>query len=168
MSGDSIGKPYPKGSFLCSSDRACRRQRVEAIPVSRTSDAEGMLSGFSWPPRRRVGHSHKVALGRFLDDGVIPIDNGIVERLHVCAALTRKHYLFAGPDAGGERAAIAYTILGCCRLADVNPVEYLADILPRFARGLRLRDVPAMLPGASKAARQAVGPSDARAAAPGS
>lgn len=32
---------------------------------------------------------HKVALGRFLDSGVIPIDNGIVERLHVRAALTR-------------------------------------------------------------------------------
>lgn len=99
--------------------------------------------------------NHKVALGRFLEDGVIPIDNGIVERLHVRAALTRKNYLFAGSDTGGERAAIAYTILGCCRLADVNPVEYLADILPRLARGLRLRDVPAMLPAAWKAARQA-------------
>jgi transposase len=99
--------------------------------------------------------NHKVALGRFLEDGVIPIDNGIVERLHVRAALTRKNYLFAGSDTGGERAAIAYTILGCCRLADVNPVEYLTDVLPRLARGLRLRDVPAMLPAAWKAARQA-------------
>jgi hypothetical protein len=99
--------------------------------------------------------NHKVALGRFLEDGVIPIDNGIVERLHVRAALTRKNYLFAGSDTGGERAAIAYTILGCCRLAGVNPVEYLTDVLPRLARGLRLRDVPAMLPAAWKAARQA-------------
>ena len=99
--------------------------------------------------------NHKAALGRFIEDGVIPIDNGIVERLHVRAALTRKNFLFAGSDTGGERAAIAYTILGCCRLADVNPVEYLTDILPRLARGLRLRDVPAMLPAAWKAARQA-------------
>jgi transposase len=106
---------------------------------------------------RAIGYMtrHQGALGRFLDDGVIPIDNGIVERLHVRAALTRKNFLFAGSDTGGERAAIAYTILGCCRLADVNPVEYLADILPRLARGLRLSDVPAMLPAAWKAARQA-------------
>jgi transposase len=110
--------------------------------------------------------NHKVALGRFLDDGVIPIDNGIVERLHVRAALTRKNYLFAGSDTGGDRAAIAYTILGCCRLADVNPVEYLTDVLPRLARGLRLRDVPAMLPAAWKAARQAAAPGAAPAAAP--
>ena len=37
----------------------------------------------------------------------------------------------------------------------MNPVEYLTDVLPRLARGLRLRDVPAMLPAAWKAARQA-------------
>ena len=112
------------------------------------------------PPASALGAAirymtnHKVALGRFLEDGVIPIDNGIVERLHVRAALTRKNFLFAGSDTGGERAAIAYTILGCCRLADVNPVEYLTDVLPRLARGVRLRDVPAMLPAAWKAARQ--------------
>jgi transposase len=110
--------------------------------------------------------SHRQALGRFLEDGVIPIDNGIVERLHIRAALTRKNFLFAGSDTGGERAAIAYTILGCCRLAGMNPVEYLTDILPRLARGVRLRDVPAMLPAAWKAARQVVAPVAEPVAAP--
>jgi transposase len=78
-----------------------------------------------------------------------------VERLHVRAALTRKNFLFAGSDAGGERAAIAYTILGCCRLADVNPVEYLRDVLPRLARRVRLRELPDLLPARWKAAREA-------------
>ena len=104
------------------------------------------------PPASKLGEAiryltnHRIALGRFLEDGVIPMDNGIVERLHVRAALTRKNYLFAGSDAGGERAAIAYTILGCCRLANVNPVEYLADVLPRLARRIRLRDMYALMP----------------------
>ncbi|MBI2897153.1 MAG: transposase domain-containing protein [Deltaproteobacteria bacterium] len=66
-----------------------------------------------------------------------------------------KNYLFAGCDAGAERAAIAYTILGCCQLADVNPVEYLSDVLPRLARSVRLRDVPALLPARWKASRPA-------------
>jgi transposase len=116
------------------------------------------------PPASALGSAirymtnHREALGRFLEDGVIPIDNGIVERLHVRAALTRKNFLFAGSDAGGERAAIAYTILGCCRLADVNPVEYLSDILPRLARGVCVRDVPNMLPAAWKAARASAAP----------
>jgi transposase len=89
------------------------------------------------PPSSPLGEgiryllNHREALGRFLEDGVIPIDNGIVERLHVRAAVTRKNFLFAGSDTGGDRAAVAYTILACCGLADVNPVEYLVDILPR-------------------------------------
>lgn len=66
----------------------------------------------------------RVALGRFLESGLVPIDNGAVERLHVRAALTRKNFLFAGSDAGGDRAAIAYTILGCCRIVGINPTEY--------------------------------------------
>ena len=89
---------------------------------------------------------NELALMRFLDDGRIPIDNGAVERLHVRTALTRKNFLFAGSDAGGERAAIAYTVLGCCALAGVNPVEYLADVLPRLSRRVRLADIPALMP----------------------
>jgi len=46
--------------------------------------------------RIRYLTNHRVALRRFLDDGVIPIDNGIVERLHVRTAMTRKNFLFAG------------------------------------------------------------------------
>src|SRR5690606_37418452 len=101
----------------------------------------------------RYALNHREALGRFLEDGVVPIDNGIVERLHVRAALTRKNFLFVGSDAGGDRAAIALTLLACCRLAGVDPVEYLRAWLPRMARTIRLLDVPGLLPAAWKAAR---------------
>lgn len=99
--------------------------------------------------------NHEIALRRFMEDGMIPIDNGIVERLHVRAALTRKNFLFAGSDAGGERAAIAYTILGCCQLSGVNPFEYLRDVLPRLARKVRLADVPDLMPARWQALRDA-------------
>lgn len=111
------------------------------------------------PPASMMGKAlgyltrNEAALTRFLDDGLIPIDNGVVERLHVRAAMTRKNFLFAGSDAGGERAAIAYTVLGCCALAGVNPVEYLADVLPRLSRRLRLKDVPALMPADWKRSR---------------
>lgn len=122
------------------------------------------------PPSSTLGTAirymvnHHVALGRFLDNGAIPIDNGIVERLHVRAALTRKNYLFAGSDAGGDRAAIAYTILACCRLAGVNPVEYLRDMLPRLARRVRLAEIHDLLPARWKAGREAAVATKARVA----
>ena len=99
--------------------------------------------------------NHQLALARFLEAGEVPMDNGIVERLHVRAALTRKNFLFAGSDAGGDRAAIAFTILGCCRLAGVNPVDYLTDVLPCLARRVRIRDLAALLPASWKTARAA-------------
>ncbi len=82
-----------------------------------------------------------------------PTRSSEVERLHVRTALTRKNYLFAGSDTGAERAAIAYTVLGSCRLAEVDPVEYLGDVLPRLAKKMRLLDVPALLPARWKASR---------------
>lgn len=116
------------------------------------------------PPSSGLGKAlqyftnHKVALGRFLEYGFVPLDNGIVERLHVRAALTRKNFLFAGADSGGDRAAIAFTIFGSCRLAGVDPLEYLADVLPRLTGRVRLVDLPALLPSRWAAARAAATP----------
>ena len=99
--------------------------------------------------------NHKVALMRFLEDGRLPIDNGIAERIHRRPAVGRRSYLFAGSHAGAERAAIAYSILATCHLVGVNPQDYLADILPRLARGVSIaRDIPNLTPAAWKAARK--------------
>jgi transposase len=100
------------------------------------------------PLGRAIGYllNQQLPLTRFLTDGRIPIDNGAVERLHVRAALTRKNYLFAGSDTGAERAAIAYTILGSCQLADVNPLQYLPDVLARLSGKIRLADMANLLP----------------------
>ena len=114
------------------------------------------------PPASKLGialryfTNQQVALARFLEYGYVPMDNGPVERLHVRAALTRKNYLFAGSDAGGERAAIAYTILGSCRLSGVDPLEYLRDVLPQMKRKVRLLDLPDLLPHRWKQRREAV------------
>lgn len=111
------------------------------------------------PPSSGLGKAiqyllnHEKALTRFLDDGVLPIDNGVVERLHVRTALTRKNYLFAGSDTGAERAAIAYTVLGCCAIAGVNPVEYLTAALGTLSRGIEPEEARELLPARWKASR---------------
>lgn len=112
------------------------------------------------PPTSLLGkglqytRNHRVALTRFLDDGRLPIDNGIVERLHRRPAVGRRNFLFAGSHAAGERAAVAYTLLASCALVDVNPAEYLADILPQLTRGCFRREAYSeMLPAFWKASR---------------
>ena len=48
-------------------------------------------------------------------------------------ALGRKNYLFAGSDAGGERAAALYSLIGTAKLNGLDPETYLRDVLSRIA-----------------------------------
>jgi transposase len=50
------------------------------------------------------------------------------KRLH-----NRKNYLFAGSDAGGERAAAMYSLLGSAKLNGLDPEAYLSLVLTRIA-----------------------------------
>lgn len=106
------------------------------------------------PLARACGYllNHQLALTRYIDDGSFPIDNTLVERLHRRPATGRLSFLFAGSHAGGERAAIAYSILGTCRLIGLNPVVYLNDVLPTLARGVELEQIAALMPKAWKLA----------------
>jgi len=73
------------------------------------------------------------ALRKFLEDGRIPIDNNACERAIRPIAIGRRNWLFAGSLRGGRAAAIVYTLIECCRLAGVDMVSYLADVLVRVA-----------------------------------
>jgi len=73
------------------------------------------------------------ALLRYVDDGHIEIDNNAAERALRVVALGRKNYLFAGSDAGGERAAAIYSLIGTAKLNDIDPEAYLRDVLTRIA-----------------------------------
>jgi transposase len=73
------------------------------------------------------------SLTRYLDDGRIEMDNSAAERALRTVALGRKNYLFAGSDAGGERAAAIYTLLGTAKLNGLDPELYLRQVLERIA-----------------------------------
>jgi len=45
----------------------------------------------------------------------------------------RKNYLFAGSDAGGERAAAIYSLLGSAKLNGIDPEAYTTVVLRRIA-----------------------------------
>ncbi len=81
----------------------------------------------------RYARSRWSALTRYLDDGRLEISNNAAERAIRPLALGRKNYLFAGSDAGGERAAAAYTLIETAKLNGLDPEAYLRDVLGRIA-----------------------------------
>jgi len=73
------------------------------------------------------------ALSRYIDDGLLEIDNSAAERALRAVALGRKNYLFAGSDAGGDRAATFYSLIGSAKLNGLDPELYLRTVLAQIA-----------------------------------
>ena len=70
---------------------------------------------------------------RFLDDGRICMTNNAAERAVRGIAVGRRNWTFCGSDAGGHRAAVMYTLIETCKLCDVDPKAWLADVLARIS-----------------------------------
>ena len=60
-------------------------------------------------------------------------------------ALGRKNWLFAGSNAGGERAAIFYTLIRSAKLNGVEPEAYLREVLTRIGEH-PINAIDALLP----------------------
>ena len=63
----------------------------------------------------------------------LEIDNNPIEREIRPIALGRKNYLFAGSDAGGERAAMLYSLINTAKLNGLDPEAYLTHVLSTIA-----------------------------------
>ncbi len=93
-------------------------EQLQKLP--RKSDLAGAI---------RYARSRWHALTRYLDDGRLEISNNAAENHIRPVALGRKNYLFAGSDAGGERAAAFYTLIRTARLNGVEPQAWLTDVV---------------------------------------
>jgi transposase len=71
-------------------------------------------------------------LSRYHLDGRYKIDNNLAENAIRPLALGRKNYLFCGNHDAAENAAVIYSLLGCCKAANVNTREWLTDVLSKI------------------------------------
>jgi hypothetical protein len=100
----------------------------------------------------RYALSRWQGLTRFLDDGRIEIDSNVVERSIRPIALNRKNALFAGSDAGGEHWATIASLIETCKLCDVEPYAYLADVITKIVNGHLNSRIDDLLPWAYRPA----------------
>lgn len=82
-------------------------------------------------PKSPIGKAFAYSLNRwdelsaYLYDGILEIDNNLVENVIRPVALGRKNYLFAGSHEAARRAACIYSFFAICKKHDVNPYEWL-------------------------------------------
>lgn len=76
---------------------------------------------------------------RFLDHPELRLDNNLAEGDLRMVSLIRKNSLFLGAASAGPRFAACLSILRSCRLARINPADYLAAVTPTLINWRRLR-----------------------------
>jgi transposase len=82
----------------------------------------------------------------FLSDPRIPIHNNLSEARLRVIALARHTYLFFGHPRAGRNFAGLYSLVGSCIANDVEPTEYLTDVLPRIRDATTDEQLDALLP----------------------
>ncbi len=109
------------------------------------------------PPKSPMGGALRYAdgqweaLGVFLEDERVPLDNNGSERALRRVALGRKNFLFVHHADAGENIAGLYSLVATCEARGINPFEYLTDVLARV-QDHPARELDALLPGAWAAA----------------
>jgi len=139
-----------KARFAPADERLVHRARIAPLLaaffdwaskiVTKLSAKSELAKAFHYAIKRRD------ALSRFLTDARLEIDNNIAENAMRGIALGRKNYLFAGSDAGGDRAAAMYTIMHTAKLNNVNPEAYLRDTLTKIAEGHPINRIDELMP----------------------
>ena len=88
----------------------------------------------------------QIFLRRCFEDGRFEIDNGRVERRIRPFAVGRRNFLFTGSVRGGERLAVAYTLVDNCLLLGLDPQLYLEDVLVKIEAGWPLARLSELTP----------------------
>jgi len=116
---------------------ALRREKSRSILAALFARARRLRDEYSdaGDMAKAIGYiiNQRKPLRRFLEDARIPLDNNACERAIRPIAIGRRNWLFAGSLRGGRAAAVVYTLIQCCRAANVDMVSYLADVLVRVA-----------------------------------
>lgn len=93
---------------------------------TRVPDGGGIAAAIDYSLRRWD------ALGEFLRDGDVAIDNNHIENQMRPWAMGRKAWLFAGSELAGQRAAMVMSLVQSARLCGHEPWAYLRDVLERL------------------------------------
>ncbi|VGO22116.1 hypothetical protein SCARR_04197 [Pontiella sulfatireligans] len=86
-------------------------------------------------PKSKLGEAISYTLKRwdslnlFLEHGKLEIDNNLVENAIRPTAIGKKNFLFFGSPRSGQDSAIIYSLIETCRKLDINPADYLRDVL---------------------------------------
>jgi transposase len=121
-----------------SVDELYQLRQEQALPVLDNLKTWMLENYKAVLPKSIIGQALYYSLQRwdklslYTTDARLQIDNNLVENAIRPVAIGRKNYLFAGSHNGARRAAMLYSFLGICKMNNVNPFEWLRDVLTKI------------------------------------
>lgn len=122
---------------FCDNDRKQMRQQ-KAVPILEELGRWMKKEYMGVLPKSTIAGALAYSINRwdklslYTTDGKLQIDNNPVERSIRPVTLGRKNYLFCGSHQAAKRTAMLYSLMGTCKLHDVNPYVWLKDIISRL------------------------------------
>ena len=135
---------------LYTIERICKEQKINYAEIKevRNQKSVPILESFGkWMKEQYIEVTPKSPIGkalaysierwqrlsRYTENGMLHIDNNPVENSIRPVAVGRKNYLFAGSHEAAQRSAMLYSLLGTCKLHQVEPYAWLRDVLQIIA-----------------------------------
>lgn len=135
--------------ILASLGKWMEQTYAQVLPRSRTGKA--IAYAYSLWPRMKP----------YLSDGRIRIDNNLAENAIRPLTLSRKNFLFCGNHEAAQNTAIICSLLATCKAQEVNPREWLNDViaqLPLYLEKGSGKDLKELLPNSWKTKKSNIAP----------
>ena len=122
---------------LSFEQRKAKRQEL-ARPIMETMKLWMETEGVKYSENSQIGKAITYAytrwdnMIRYLEDGRLLLDNNLAENEIRPVTLGRKNYLFCGNHEAAQNMAIVCSLLATCRNHDVNPRDYLNDVISQM------------------------------------
>ncbi|GHC14235.1 IS66 family transposase [Cerasicoccus arenae] len=136
---------------LSPEERQAHRQDQNEITLTRLQKVISITSRQALP-KSAIGKACTYAISQwpkliaFQQHGIAEIDNNLMENAIRPSAIGKKNFLFIGHPEAGQRSAIIYSIVVSCQRHQVEPLEYLRDVLSRLPNMTNQDDIRALTP----------------------
>ena len=118
-------------------ERRAKRQEISK-PIMEAMKLWMETEGVKYSESSQIGKAITYAytrwdnMMRYLEDGRLLLDNNLAENEIRPVTLGRKNYLFCGNHEAAQNMAVVCSLLATCRNHDVNPRDYLNDVISQM------------------------------------
>lgn len=102
--------------------------------INQHFEAQGLLPSHPLTKALAYARERRCGLEVYLSDPEVPIDTNHLERALRVIPMGRKNWMFSWTELGAKHVGIMQSLIVTCRLHQINPYDYLVDVLQRVGQ----------------------------------